>query len=117
MAPSQSFLSRKLSGNFADREANKEWGATVASTDSSDGYAFTSPIGTFSPNDRGFYDMNGNADEWCRSLTAGHYERRGGSWLNHAGDYRTIARSDSPTERQLFGTGFRVAREIDAAQP
>lgn len=30
-----------------------------------DGFAFTSPVGSFAPNDLGVHDINGNIWEWC----------------------------------------------------
>jgi formylglycine-generating enzyme required for sulfatase activity len=30
-----------------------------------DGYLYTSPVGSFAPNELGFYDMCGNVYEWC----------------------------------------------------
>ena len=65
-------------------------------SDVDDGYAYTSPVGTYPPNGYGQYDMNGNVWEWCYNdcraytsapgrnpvgpLTEGRRARRGGDW-------------------------------------
>lgn len=38
-----------------------------------DGYASTSPVGSFAPNGYGLYDIDGNAMEWCADWYSGDY--------------------------------------------
>jgi formylglycine-generating enzyme required for sulfatase activity len=96
----------------------------------SDGYLFTSPVGSFKPNAFGLYDMHGNAWQWCAdSYSENFYVEssvddpicsygsvpyrvalRGGSWHDGPSSARSATRDgDVPGDR--FGhTGFRVAR-------
>ncbi len=95
---------------------------------SSDGYAFTSPVGSFRANPFGLYDMHGNASQWCAdwyetnyySASASDNPRgpdfgtprviRGGSWAFRTSDARSAFRSGSPPDFRFSIIGFRVAR-------
>jgi formylglycine-generating enzyme required for sulfatase activity len=99
-----------------------------------DGYAFTSPAGTFAPNGLGLYDTAGNAAEWCadsydeKYYSLGIYrdpvgppfgrERliRGGSWLDDASNLRASYRvRDAPVYHDSL-VGFRCARDPAAPE-
>ena len=120
-------------GNAADARAcsyanvnDKNWAQEFPCND---GYKFTAPIGTYSPNDFGLYDMTGNAFEWTCSEFNEAYSgvktrclsnngsnngaflvARGGSFFNESRWLRLGARIGvKPWERGDYG-GFRLAR-------
>jgi formylglycine-generating enzyme required for sulfatase activity len=91
-----------------------------------DGYANTSPVGNFKPNNFGIYDMLGNVWEWCEGwYDTDYYKKspkqnpkgpsrgsyrvlRGGSWGNDPWFVRCADRGgDVPDVRDSF-IGFRV---------
>jgi formylglycine-generating enzyme required for sulfatase activity len=114
--------------NLAGSESGVEWRSlTVA-----DGYPFTSPVGRFTPNRYGLYDMAGNLWQWCSDWFQENYYQqsaeknpkgptsgsekvlRGGCWYSPASDVRCSRRTHSAGWAGMPGIGFRCARDLQA---
>ncbi|MAD29194.1 MAG: hypothetical protein CMP00_05945 [Woeseiaceae bacterium] len=117
---------RRNFGNFADVAAKNITLNIISNYN--DGYASTSPVGTFKPNSLGIYDGSGNVSEWISDYysiaTPGlsqvsvdpdgpnygnNYVIRGSSWrhaniTNLRGSYRDFGSSGK------IDVGFRLAR-------
>lgn len=67
-------------GNLADASYVAETNPPFEyPSDANDGYAFTSPLGSFQPNAFGLFDMHGNARLWCMdSYGEEHYAKSPG---------------------------------------
>ncbi len=87
------------------------------------------PVGVYSPNRYGLYNMGDNVHEWCAdwydaayyavspernpqgSASSSRRASRGGSWRHHIKVTRTAARSSIPPEFKYADYGFRVAAD------
>ena len=73
-------------GNYADTAWHDKFPNERWLPGYSDGFATTSPVGSFPPNASGIYDLGGNVWEYCEDwFDASRTERvlRGGSWCNN----------------------------------
>jgi len=124
----------KGAGNFADMTAKlvfKRWDV-ISGYD--DGYSHPAPVGSFSPNGYGIYDMMGNVWEWCYDwYDANYYSRspknnpkgpesgrdhviRGGSWFADKDCLRVSNRFNydpSYVIQSAFNIGFRCVQDAD----
>ena len=73
----------------------------------------TAPVGSFSANSFGLYDVHGNVWEWVEDCWEGDCRRRvlrGGSWSSEPFDLRSALRVRHTAGIRLISLGFRVAR-------
>ncbi|MEE8429699.1 MAG: formylglycine-generating enzyme family protein [Candidatus Desulfatibia sp.] len=115
--------------NVGDLTAEREWPYWEVNN-CEDGYEVTAPVGSFTPNAFGLYDMLGNVFEWNEDIYGkdayGNHQRnnpvftgdgsyrviRGGCWYSWPAGVRCAGRSDHPPngrDRDYF-LGFRLVR-------
>ena len=96
-------------GNVADatfKAKFPDWPWVMYTIKASDGYVFTSPVGSFKPNAFGLYDMHGNACQWCSDRygaehhTTSSANLRGSFWCTYPTD------PDSVDSRGLRGSSW-----------
>lgn len=122
----ENFPPRGRSGNYADQSASGILGQVIA--DYNDGFQVTAPVGSFSANLRGIYDLGGNVSEWMNDFYTATPGQGSGVAQDplgpRSGESRVIRGSNwahaTETELRLayrdFGNegrddvGFRIAR-------
>ena len=86
--------------NVADMSGEAAWnnGQNLTSLHPHDGYAFTAPVGQFTANAFGLYDMHGNVSEFCTDVYVSEaYSERSSTTTNPI--------VDSPFGNHLFRGG------------
>lgn len=117
-------------GNVSDQKASHRYPGW-RSFPCSDGYVYTSPVGSFKSNALGLNDMLGNVLEWVQDcwhddyvgaptngsprlgLPCDEHELRGGSWYTSPDYVTTSYRNRFTSTYRSSTTGFRLVREID----
>ncbi len=114
--------------NVADESFSKKnpnWSRSRIWKDYTDGYAGTSPVGSFSANDLGVHDINGNAWEWVSDWYADYTDKdatnptgptegkfkvgRGASY--NADPWHTRSAGRNWVEPEFKKPGFRIAKD------
>ncbi len=106
--------------NFCDTNCSYDWKSKTIN----DGYADTSPVGSYPPNGYGLYDMAGNVWEWTNdwydaypgnTIENSDYGMtyrvvRGGSWYDLPNVLRVSDRNRNTPDVRGIVLGFRCAR-------
>ncbi|MDP1589682.1 MAG: SUMF1/EgtB/PvdO family nonheme iron enzyme, partial [Prosthecobacter sp.] len=96
----------KFPKHWKDKEKDLPWIKGY-----NDGYATTSPVGSFQPNAHGLYDMGGNVWQWCEDWFDKDQQQRvlrGASWEGpDRGSLQSSRRRHSAPKERGYDHGFR----------
>ena len=108
-------------GNYADTAWHEKFPKEPWMEGYVDGYATTSPVGSFAPNAYGLYDMGGNVWQWCEDLDEPRgtsHVLRGASWSGmHRGDLLSSFRCRFLSSSRFNNVGFRCVLALASAAP
>ncbi len=119
---------KEKSGNFADLSAAPIIGRII--NNYNDGHIASAPVGSYTPNAKGLYDMGGNVSEWVHDVyditassngdagvdplgpeTGEHHVIKGSSWAHGTVTELRLSFRDYGSDPRT-DVGFRIARYL-----
>jgi len=108
----------KGAGNYAEEDCRKRIQSGKTMDGYADGFAVTSPVMSFPPNELGIHDLGGNVWEWCEDWFNAEQKLhvlRGASWGSSAREpLLSSFRGPQTADRRWRCDGFRCVLEMSA---
>lgn len=107
----------KGAGNYADEDCRKRIKSEKSMDGYADGFAVTSPVMSFPPNELGIHDLGGNVWEWCEDWFNAEkklHVLRGASWGSSAREpLLSSFRAKQTADRRWRCDGFRCVLVVE----